>query len=168
VWTAARAAQRGFTSVRNLTDALEVSGVQRFLADPMFLDTTCDRFEQLHKIWCTAIASHLNSLNINNVTYGRSAKLLAVYLKSMVVVGGSAHSSLAHCIHPPIDRRLLQALAADPKHKKADRAVWRTTNWTQLNEDKYYNLVRQLRNSMPPEIPFWMIEEYWTASDDED
>jgi hypothetical protein len=168
VWAAARAAQRGFTSVQNLKEALEASGVQRFLPDPEFLNTTCNRFEELHKSWCAAIVASLNARAIQNVTYGRAAKLLAIYLKSMVIVGGAAYSPIARCIHPPIDRRLLQALADDSRHEEQNRTVWRKTNWTRLNEEEYYKLIRQLRASLPPEIPFWMLEEYWTASDEEE
>lgn len=168
VWAAARAAQRGFTGVQNLKEALEASGVQRFLPDPEFLNTTCNSFEELHKSWCAAIVASLNARAIQNVTYGRAAKLLAVYLKSMVIVGGSAYSPIARCIHPPIDRRLLQALAGEPRYEEQKGTVWRQTNWTQLNEEEYYKLIKQLRASLPTEIPFWMLEEYWTSSDEEE
>ena len=87
VWAAARAAQRSFTGVQNLKEALEASGVQRFLPDPDFLTINCIRFEELHKVWCTAIVASLSARAIQNVTYGRAAKLLAVYLKGMVITG---------------------------------------------------------------------------------
>lgn len=168
VWAAARAAQRGFTNTQNLKEALESSGVQRFLPDPNFSDINCVRFEELHRSWCTAIVNYLNARNIANVTYGRAAKLIAIYLKTMVIVGGSAYSTIGRCIYPPIDRRLLQALAADVRLDERNRTTWRQTNWSQLNEQDYYALIRQLRETMPPEIPFWMLEEYWTVADDEE
>jgi len=132
VWAAARAAQRGWqgANVQILREALEASGVQRFLPDPEFLNTSCNRFEELHKSWCVAIVATLNARAIQNVTYGRAAKLLAVYLKSMVIIGGAAYSSIARCVHPPIDRRLLQALAGDSRYEEQKRTVWRQTNWT--------------------------------------
>ena len=167
VWAAARAAQRGFTSVQNLAAALEASGVHRFLADLESLNITCERFEELHRIWCRTIVDYLNDCKIKNVTYGRAAKLLAVYLKSMVVTGGAGYSSLARCIHPPIDRRLLQALAGDIRYAEEKRVAWRQTNWTQLNEAEYYELIEGLRGVLPAESPFWMLEKYWTASDKE-
>ena len=170
VWAAARAAQRGFAGadVPALRGALEASGVQRFLSDPQFADIDCTRFEELHRLWCNSICHFLENRSIGRVTYGRAAKLLAVYLKSMVIIGGSAYTSLGRCIHPPIDRRLLQTLAGDPSFEPQHRAVWRQTNWTQLTENDYYNLVRQLRSGLPQEIPFWMLEEHWTAADEDE
>jgi len=168
VWAAARAAQRGFTNTRNLKDALESCGIQRFLPDQAFTDITCTRFEQLHRSWCTAIVKSLNARKIKKVTYGRAAKLIAIYLKSMVIVGGSAYSTIGRCIHPPIDRKLLKALAEDARLDEKNRTTWQNTNWTQLGKKEYYKLIRQLRQTMPPEIPFWMLEEYWKVTDDEE
>lgn len=168
VWAAARAAQRGFTDVPTLRAALEASGIQRFLPDPSFTDIVCARFEELHRVWCRSVCTFLSERRVANVTFGRAAKLVAVYLKSMVIVAGSACTPLGRCIHPPIDRRLLQALAGDPSFDPQQRAVWRQTNWTQLTEEDYYNLVRQLRSALPNEIPFWMLEEHWTAADEDE
>jgi hypothetical protein len=168
VWAAARAAQRNFTNVQNLKDALESSGIQHFLLDPASLDTQPTRFEELHRAWCRAICQALTARNVKKkVAYGRAAKLVAIYLKSMVICGGAAYSALGRAIHPPIDRRLLQALAAEPAFAQT-RAEWRQINWTQLEEDRYYRLIQQLRSALPQEIPFWMLEEYWTVADDEE
>src|SRR5690606_30898398 len=72
-------------------------------------------------------------------------ELVAVYLKSMVVVGPSPDSKLAAVAHPPIDRILLQNLAAahgrGPHFKK-----WRLTAWTSLSEAEYYSLIADLRD----------------------
>lgn len=170
VWAAARAVQRGWqgAKVHVLRDALEASGVQRCLPDAEFLNTSCNRFEELHKIWCAAIVAALNARTVENVSYGRAAKLLAVYLKSMVITGGAAYSPIARCVHPPIDRRLLQSLAADSRHDAKSRAAWREINWTQLCESGYYQLAKQLRGLLPLEIPFWMLEEHWSPSDEEE
>ncbi len=170
VWAAARAAQRGLAGadVLTLRDALEASCIQRFLPDPEFMDIDCTRFEELHRSWCRSICAFLNNRSIANATYGRAAKLIAVYLKVMVIIGGSAYSSLGCCIHPPIDRRLLQALARAPSFDPQHRARWRQINWTQLPEEGYYNLVQQLRSALPKETPFWMLEEHWMATDEDD
>lgn len=168
VWAAARAAQRGFTNVSNLRDALESSGIQRFLPDPDFTVIDCAHFDDLHRSWCRSICDFLNHRRLTNVTFGRAAKLVAIYLKSMVIASGSAYTSLGRCIHPPIDRRLLQALAENSSFDEQHRTVWRETNWTQLTEEDYYNLIRQLRATLPKEIPFWMLEEHWTVADDEE
>ena len=53
VWAAARAAQRGFTNLENLRDALEASGIREFLNNPN--ETNMEEFQNLHKKWCKKI-----------------------------------------------------------------------------------------------------------------
>jgi len=167
-WAAARAAQRGFTTSTILIAALETSNVQNYLPDPSLYQFGCEKFDELHRRWCRSIVNALLARNVASATWGRAAKLLAIYLKSMVIVGNDAYSSFARCIHPPIDRRLLQAVAADSSHPEKLRRICQQTNWTQLTEQEYYDLIQQLRAALPPEMPFWMLESYWTPADDEE
>jgi hypothetical protein len=102
------------------------------------------------------------------VTYGRAAKLVAVYLKTTVILGGGAYTPLGHSIHPPIDRTLLQKLGASPRVRSRHQTAWRNTSWTQLGESGYYTLIAQLRKVVPQDLPFWMLEEYWGVSEDEE
>ncbi len=168
VWAAARAAQRGFAgaNVSTLRNALKASCIRRFLLNPKCMDIDCARFEKRHRSWCRSICAFLNTHSVKTVSYGRAAKLIAVYLKTMVVIGGSAYTSLGCCIHPPIDRRLLQALAKDESFDPQHRALWRRRKWTKLTEKDYYDLLRQLRSALSKEKPFWMLEEHWTAADE--
>jgi hypothetical protein len=75
------------------------------------------------------------------------------------------NSSLVRNLHPPIDRILLQGLASSTKIRSPHKAEWRSINWTELDESAYERLIRQLRDAIPKEVPFWMIEEYWEPSD---
>lgn len=81
-WAAARAVQRGWkgANVQNIKAALESSCIHRYLPDPAFMDVNCVRFEELHKLWCKEIVASLYSRNIANATYGRAAKIIAIYL----------------------------------------------------------------------------------------
>jgi hypothetical protein len=46
----------------------------------------------------------LGTRHINRVTYGRAAKLVAVYLKATVIIGGNWDTPFGRTMHPPIDR----------------------------------------------------------------
>jgi hypothetical protein len=168
VWAAARAAQRSFTSVDVLRDALEKCGVVDFLkAGGGAEDIDDGRFAQLHRTWCRSIVDHLMVRGLEGVTFGRAAKLIAIYLKSMVVLGpGGADTSFARVAHPPIDSILLRncskAQDIDSRHKRGLRGV----RWTQLDEASYYNLIDQLRTVVPSPEPFWKIERFWTVTND--
>src|SRR5947209_14811009 len=111
VWAAARAAQRGFTTVSNLRAAVENCGVREFLqtCHPESIDE--ETFEKHHRTWCRGIISWLASAGVRNPTYGRAAKLIGVYLKSMIVLGNGEGTALGRVAHPPIDSILLSNMA---------------------------------------------------------
>ena len=164
VWAAARAAQRGFTNVDNLRKAIEQCGVKEFLRQADALDTSAGEFEDRHRTWCGSVQCFLCDQGVNNSTYGRAAKLIAVYLKSMVVIVAPGTSSLAQVAHPPIDRILLQNLSRSDEVESDHKAKWGNVNWTQLDAEAYYILIEQLRDVLPPEAPFWVLEQYWTVT----
>ena len=164
IWAAARAAQRGFTTVRALRDALQGTDIREVLSDPQTMQLSAAQFDALHRRWCLSICSSLTGRRVKNVTYGRSAKLVAVYLKATVIMGDGCDSSFGRNLHPPIDRILLKALAGS-RVESPHKAEWGSINWTQLNEPHYERLIGQLRNAIPRDAPFWTIEEYWEPSD---
>jgi len=168
VWAAARAAQRGFTTVANLRTALESVNIRGVIADPETLQLSAKRFDDLHRLWCSEICAFLSRRHIEKTTHGRAAKLVSVYLKTTVLMGDAYDSSLARNMHPPVDRVLLQNLAASEKIKSEHKAAWRSINWTQLNQNAYDVLIEQLRSVLAHGAPFWTIEEYWEPSDPED
>ncbi len=164
VWAAARAAQRGFTSVDVLREALESTSVQSVLERRDSLNTDSATFESWHRDWCRGICRYIAERGIDGATYGRAAKLVAIYLKTMVVIGPDHDSALAGVIHPPIDRLLLQNLAAAPGVDRRLRAKWRTVSWTALDERGYHELLTELRTVLTPDEPWWMLERFWTVS----
>jgi hypothetical protein len=166
VWAAARATQRGFTSVEKLRDALEHSGVVVFLANRGSADTDAQAFDALHCAWCRSIIEYLQSKGVRNVTFGRAAKLIAVYLKGIVILGGSEHSTLSRVTHPPIDAILLRNICRAPAWNSTYGAAWRRIRWTQLDEKKYYTLINQLRQCLADGEPFWILEQYWTVTNE--
>jgi len=165
VWAAARAAQRGFTTVKNLRDALEATNIRSVLADPKTLQSLPADFDALHRRWCSDICACLSDRQVPQTTYGRAAKLVAVYLKATVIMGSGCDTPLGRSVHPPIDRILLQALASSNRITSPHKAAWRVISWTRLDVAAYEELVGQIRAVIPADAPFWMIEEYWEPSD---
>jgi hypothetical protein len=165
VWAAARASQRGFTTVENLRNALQATDIRRVLSNPESLQLSAVQFDDQHRNWCASICSSLSDSSIVNVTYGRAAKLVAVYLKATVIMGVGCDSSLGRNLHPPIDRILLKGLAASRSVTSPHKATWKSVNWTQLDQTAYDELIGQLRRVIPNGAPFWTIEEYWQPSD---
>jgi hypothetical protein len=164
VWAAARGSQRGFAKVEDLRNALESSDIVDFLRRGGAHGIDATAFEVHHRRWCAAIVQKLHEIGIPNVSYGRAAKLVALYLKAMVVVGPDSGSDLARVAHPPVDRILLHNLASssvDSPHK----LQWRNTTWTTLDESGYYALVSKLKGALKPNDPLWMLEQYWTVTD---
>ena len=164
VWAAARATQRGFASVDVLRDALQCSGVVEFLETANAQQTDSERFRELHCDWCRSIVRSLERTH-PNATFGRAAKLVAVYLKSMVVLA-RPETSLARFAHPPIDSILLRNISRAPEVRSPQKRIWGKIRWTQLDEGGYYTLIAQLRTVIPDGEPFWTLERYWTVSEE--
>ena len=101
-------------------------------------------------------------LSHDAATFGRAAKLIAIYLKSMVVLAGRHETPLGRTLHPPIDSILLTALADDEDagFRDASRQLWRRTRWTKLDETDYAEIIQSMRTERLDD-PFWGIERYW-------
>jgi hypothetical protein len=162
IWAASRAVQRGWkqAKVSCLRESIEKCGVGEFIRDTNSIFTSSETFELLHRQWCDLIQACLAARGVE-ASYGRAAKLLAVYLKTMIVIAGLEKTPLAYAIHPPIDRQLLQTVAG-----AKDIPHLRYVSWTQLEKDQYYALVHVLRQLLQEGQPFWMLEEYWPITDD--
>jgi len=101
VWAAARAAQRGLKGgkVDVLRDALEQSGVVEFAKANEAIEQGA--FDEVHRVWCRSIIDYLASRDVS-AAYGRATKLIAIYLKSMVILNGTVETSQARVVHPPL------------------------------------------------------------------
>jgi hypothetical protein len=91
---------------------------------------------------------------------GIAAKLLNVYLKAAFVCGGEHDQPRVKVIHPPIDRVLLIGLAGSPEMKS--KTDWKRFHpWTDLDSERYQDLIGCIRAALPEGEPLWKIEEYW-------
>ena len=88
------------------------------------------------------------------LSYGRAAKIISVYIKTSVVIRNSGNGKLASVAHPPIDSILLERLKAKNKIDK------KTKKWTNLEQVDYRKLISELEH-LKKENSFWTIEEFW-------
>ncbi len=155
-WAAGRASSRGITNatVENLKCALKYSGLLQFCKNiPDGFDDV-EALSMLHNQWCEAVAKHLAQKHECKFSYGRAAKLVNVYLKSMIVMVEPS-SPISAILHPPIDAVLLKALA-----KKFDNKQLGELNWTEFSKEEYLETIETLK-ALNGNKPFWQIEEYW-------
>jgi hypothetical protein len=138
-----------------LKKVLESTSIRSFIETPSGEGS----FDGRHRTWCNSICDYLASIGVEGATYGRAAKLVAVYLKSMVVLP-DLESKVAGYVHPPVDRILLQNIARDSGVSRETSRILRNTSWTQLGEEEYFDIISILRE-VNGNRPFWKVEEYW-------
>jgi hypothetical protein len=163
-WCAARAAQRGLKGGTNalLAEVFESCSFLDLLSQEVSnWPGSQAEVDALLRDTCRGVQRDLVAAGLSDVTYGRAAKLVAIYLKTMVVLGGHEQTSLGMMLHPPIDAILLAALSRDPNFSRAHRSLWRRTRWTQLGEEQYDEVIASLRDAGLAENGFWRIERYW-------
>lgn len=155
-WTAARAVQRNFTNTPNIIRAIETSALMQL--DSLKVNSS-EEYDVFHRKCCNQLIDYLKTECNIEATYGRAAKIVAIYLKTAVIVRYSGKGKLAEVAHPPIDRILLTNL-----RKKFNGIVPDKTNWTELDEDSYFDLITKIR--ILPLKSFWKLEEYWDVSNE--
>ena len=128
VWAAARASQRGFTSVAVLSSTIDRAKIRDFVESKARTPIDRVKFDSLHRKWCGDAMAALSEYapGIKDVTYGRAAKLVAIYLKSSVILGNALDTEFARVAHPPIDSILLRNLS------KSSLGQNQRTSWSQL------------------------------------
>jgi hypothetical protein len=152
VWTASRAVQRSFTSTRNIKAAIDNSKLREFSESEVLITDT--EFEAFHRNCANEIINRLRPITDKRSTYGRAAKIIAIYLKTSIIVPSRGQCMRSKIIHPPIDGILLKNLSLDVQDSSLNFKPW-----TQLNEDDYWNLVLKIK-SLPKAFD-WTLETYW-------
>jgi hypothetical protein len=147
VWTSSRAVQRCFTSTKNIANAIESSGLRNFVET--FNGIGKAEFENFHIKCAQKITTTLKK---ENCTYGIAAKIIAVYLKTSLVI----YSKGMNCenIHPPLDRILLTNFK---KCNGLKNYIYKP--WTQLDKKAYWKLI-SLIEKQEGNVS-WEIEKFW-------
>jgi len=168
VWAAAAAARRSWAGATTtvLNEALMYSEIRSFLGKKKSYTISESEFRIQHQKWCEQIKSFLlqQGLSRETISHGRLAKFIAVYLKSVVVLGPNFGTKLAFVIHPPIDRILIESLWRKEKLPFLKREKGKLITWTLLDEIGYYSLIGKLREWLDSSKPFWALEEYWSVA----
>ena len=152
VWTAARAVQRAYTTTKNIKAAIDKTELAQ-LALKCDIKTS-DEFDIFHRKTSKILIEYLSGIGIYT-SYGRAAKIIAIYLKTSIIIKYSGESDLSKIIHPPIDNILLTNLSKSNKHLNVSNI-----KWTQLSEDEYFELIKRLRSLHFN--GFWELEKYWS------
>ena len=145
IWTAARAVQRGFKAkTPQVMKAIEESGLREFAETSKQYDK--ESFEKFHRLCANKMIKSFGSTGLD-CHYGAAAKIIAIYLKTSVIVRTNGSDGKCLIIHSPIDRILLNSLGI------------RNINWSQLSEVEYWNLISDLTSKY--ETVNWKLEEKW-------
>ncbi len=152
VWTAARSVQRSFTNNKNIKEAINFTSIKSFSESNEIISS--DQFDELQKEWCKAIIKSLEEKNIS-CSYGRASKIIAIYLKTSVILLNHGQGNKSQVIHPPIDRILLTNLS----NNYHDLKSFNQKGWTNFEENDYWNLIENLKKKFGSFD--WRLEEYW-------
>jgi len=163
-WAASRAASvKGCRfSVEQGRDILEGCGFVADLSTPDHLPEA-SAIDKKHREWRKR-ACDLAAAKGIPFTHGVAAKLINIYLKSRFVCAGYHLHPKVIALHPPIDKLLLEELAA--KNFGDVVKEWRQASrngWSKLNSDDYERLISLIRIHLPGK-PLWMIEKYWAGN----
>lgn len=151
VWTSARAIQRAFTTTSNIETAINISELRNEVIE--FSKNSVD-YDSWHKNICTELIKAFKRLSIA-CSFGRAAKLVAIYVKTTVVIRDGGTSEFSKVAHPPLDRILLLNL-----HKKNKSLQLNKETWTKWDDEKYYSVIQKLRQFNYDY--FWKLEADWT------
>ncbi|KJD34687.1 hypothetical protein PK35_02680 [Tamlana nanhaiensis] len=139
---------------------LSSSKVKSFIMNPDLLPNNREEFNLEHRNWRLEIID-LATKEGFNFTHGVSAKLINVYLKSIIICGGYYNHPKAKFIHPPIDRVLLGELAEVDFN--ANRKFWndyKKIAWSKFNSEQYEKVIYEIQKGLI-DSPLWLIEKYW-------
>ena len=146
----------GFASIELIEQAICATNLKEFAESSTLI--TQEDFDQLQKSWCHTLIHFF--CDINNCSYGRAAKIVAIYLKTSVVLPEKCTSQRYSFIHPPIDNRVLTSLS-----KKEGLEKLKKETWTKFDEEKYWYIVQKVRSVC--NFFHWGIESGWTPSEAE-
>lgn len=152
VWTAARAVQRSWTTTLKISQVIHAVKLSEFVSTFKTLTGQQD-FDDKHIALCDRMIDEFRLIDIE-ASYGRMAKIVAVYLKTSIIICAEADNDKIRLIHPPIDRILLKNLPANINFDDI-----KNLNWTQLDKNAYWNIVKIIRERLG--VFDWRLEMAW-------
>ncbi|AEE54525.1 hypothetical protein Halhy_6710 (plasmid) [Haliscomenobacter hydrossis DSM 1100] len=159
-WTAAAAVRRAFVGNEVIARVIEDINLKQELFELKKAEPSAEKFDEKHKEYSNRLVTRLKELlnsqaEKDKVTYGRAAKIIAVYIKTCYVIP-DPECALSRVAHPPIDRILLTNLS------KCEKINFdKFPAWTKLSPKEYVELIKSLRRIEPDH--FWKLERYWQS-----
>lgn len=147
--TAARASKLNRFNVETGQKILENATIRKLILNPESLPEGEVEFDEEHRIWREEIISFSSEFAEIKFTHGVAAKLINVYLKSIIICGGFHKHNNSKFIHPPIDSILLKALAT--KDFNGNATFWRraqNNRWSKFDSNFYQSVVDEIRNGL--------------------
>ncbi|MFK8055854.1 MAG: hypothetical protein AB8F78_07015 [Saprospiraceae bacterium] len=165
VWTAGRAVARNFASAKHVEAAITAAGLRKAVeADKVFRNQKA--FDKWHVGRCEKMLKYWDkhSEGVKEHSFGRAAKVIAIYLKAMIGLGEIDAHPMQKWMHPPIDRILLDNMRTDLGY-----TIKELPNWTQLDVDGYSEVLKRISDWMQANrkgADLWEVEEFWAADVD--
>jgi hypothetical protein len=163
-WTAARAAQRGWGGGITLaiTTALDETGFREKLVELYLSAPSAETFDAWHADRVGELTEALigQLTNPEKNIYGRIAKVIAIYIKT-VYVSRDPHSPLSKVAHPPIDGILLKEVKEKNTGCKYPPKLG--FHWSTFDAAAYQKALGYLREVNGGKA-FWEIEAFWKAA----
>jgi hypothetical protein len=160
LWTAFRAVQRAFAKTEVLKDILDGLDLEQEVNKLKRVTLDENKYDKWHSEFIQKIINSPKSKKLKvKMTYGRAAKMIAIYFKASQILR-DPESNLAQFAHPPIDKKLLATLKE--KFPNSFLGISNLT-WTKFDQKSYYDIIQILRK-IQKELSypyFWMIEKYW-------
>ncbi len=161
-WAASRAASviTNRFSVEKGQSILSKSKIKTFINHPDKLPEK-EKFDANHFNWRKQLIELSSNVMKKPLTHGIAAKMINIYLKSIIICGGYYRHPKSEAIHPPIDSVLLKELAS--KNFNGNARFWRMSNkiaWSNFNSEQYQNVIDEIRSGLNGKA-LWRIEEYW-------
>lgn len=156
VWTSAISVVRNFTKTPHIKSAIEHAELKKLLIDTSGIHSAED-FDNFHKEKAKLIMDNLmenKNVDRSKISYGRAAKIIAIYIKTAIIIPNNGDCELSKFAHPPIDRILLSNLS-----KQYPDETTFNTSWTKLNDRNYFEIIGKLRNIEPNQL--WRLEKHW-------
>lgn len=179
-WAAGSAVtQIGFSfKVKDGQDILKATGFDdlaekgtEWLPDP-------NGFDAEHRVWCKKVCEEAKRLGMEDWSYGRSAKLINVFLKTLMPLNletlPEEEKAKWLAVHPPIDGRVLEGMKRAGIGSKTVWAGLREETdsrlpygaWTRFKYKHYEKVIDMIRRNLrecgyKDPLPLWKNERFF-------
>jgi hypothetical protein len=153
-WTAARAVQRSFAKTYVISNVIKQTGLRNF-AEVGYKACTQAQYDAFQREWCSHLIDLFNTQGVA-ASYGQTSKLIAIYLKTSLVLQSEVSLAQKQIIHPPIDSIVLRTL---PTNVEEFRKI-RKLKWTIMDQASYWDLVKTVRGRF--KFFDWRLEMGWS------